>query len=132
MRHVVCIALLMVAASVAAPAHADPLILTLAEAQIETTPDPRARPPDPNAPAPANDLPPLQEPGVVTPIGTEDSTTTTTTTTTAEPAKGSDNQLSSVQWLGIAVAAIAVGALAVAAGGGGGDEPQQVGSSGGN
>lgn len=127
MRHIVCITLLMVAASVAAPAHAAPLILTLAEAQIETSPDPNARPPKPGRPAPAqqpaSDFPPLQEPEVITPIGTGDSTTTTTTTKTIEPAvkKSSGGGLTAIQWVGIGVAVIAVGALAAA--GGGGDEP---------
>jgi hypothetical protein len=134
MRYVVCITTLMFAATAASPAHADPLILNLAEAQIETTPDPNARPPKPGttAPAPAqppaSDFPPLQPPEVITPIGTPDKTTTTTTTTTDAVSK-SDGGLTGIQWLGIGVAVIAVGALA--ASGGGGDEPAPT-SSGGN
>lgn len=73
---------------------------------------------------------------VITPI---DSTTTTTTTTsevitpveTPPPQKpGYLSRITGVQWLGIGIAVLAVGA--VAAGGGGGGEPAQVPASGGN
>lgn len=113
-----------------APAYAAPLVLTLAEAQIETTPSPTARPPDPNAPPPA-EVPPLEstpQGEVITPI--EDPNKTTTTTTTTTQAQARTGGLTGLQWVGIGLAVLAVGALA-AGGGGGGDEPAPP-SSGGN
>ena len=125
------ISAVLVALLATAPAHAAPLIITLAEAQIETSPDPRARPPDPNAPPPA-EVPPLEtspQGEVITPIEDPKKTTTTTTTTTAAKPVARSGGLTGLQWVGIGLAVIAVGALA--ASGGGGDEPAPP-SSGGN
>jgi len=129
----------LVASLVAPPAHAAPLILTLAEAQIETSPDPNARPPKRTTKStttttttpPPGDIPPLEtapQGEVITPIG-DPKTTTTSTTTTVKPAARTGG-LTAIQWAGIGLAVIAVGALA-ASGGGGGDEPAPP-SSGGN
>jgi hypothetical protein len=134
MRQIICAVL--VALMAASPAHAESLILTLAEAQIETSPDPNARPPARRAPsqpssAPSSDIPPLDPmppPEVITPIG-DPKTTTTTTTTTMKPAARTGG-LTGIQWVGVGLAVLAVGALA-AGGGGGGDEPAPP-SSGGN
>lgn len=134
----------LVASLVAPPAHAAPLILTLAEAQIETSPDPSARPSKrttkkktttqktttTTTPPASSDVPPLEtnpQGEVITPIG-EPKTTTTTTTTAVKPATRTGG-LTGIQWAGIGLAVIAVGALA--ASGGGGDEPAPP-SSGGN
>jgi hypothetical protein len=132
MRQMICAVL--VALLAATPAHAESLILTLAEAQIETSPDPNARPPKRKAPSPStppSDIPPLDPmppPEVITPIG-DPKTTTTTTTTTMKPAARTGG-LTGIQWVGVGLAVIAVGALA-ASSGGGGDEPAPP-SSGGN
>lgn len=66
---------------------------------------------------------------VITPIDSETSTTTTQTVTTIETPPpvaekpGYFSRITGVQWLGIGIAVLAVGAVA-AGGGGGGDEPQ--------
>lgn len=125
------ISAVLVAMLATAPVQASPLILTLAEAQIETSPDPNARPPDPNAPPPAS-VPPLEPAGqgeVITPIEDPASKTTTTTTTTAR-AEARTGGLTGLQWVGIGLAVLAVGALA-AGSGGGGNEPAPP-ASGGN
>lgn len=127
MRHVVSV-ILIVTTLAANPVHAAGLVLSpeLNEGQKQAQP----------APAGVEGINPRTG-EVITPI---DSTTTTTTTTsevitpieTTPPQKpGYLSRITGVQWLGIGIAVLAVGAVA-AGGGGGGDEPAQVPASGGN
>ena len=126
MRHVVSV-LLIVTTLAASPLHAAGLVLSPELNQKQTQPAPASEGVEGIDPRTGE---------VITPI---DSTTTTTTTTsevitpieTPPPQKpGYLSRITGVQWLGIGIAVLAVGA--VAAGGGGGDEPVQVPASGGN
>lgn len=118
MRHIPSVALLVIAAA-ASPASADELILTVpALAQFQPV-DPATLPPGPQ---PIEPIPPLDTTGeVIKPIEPQPP---------PAPEPGFFGSMTGVQWLGIGVAVLAVGALA--AGGGGDDEEPQVGSSGAN
>lgn len=124
MRLALSVALLAIAASTS-PVSAQELILTVpALAQV----DPATLPPgpqqvDPVTGQPVNTVPPAGE--VITPLEVPPPDAP------PQPVKepGFFQSLTPVQWLGIGVAVIGIGALA--AGGGGGDEPAPP-ASGGN
>jgi hypothetical protein len=120
MRYVLSVALLAFAAG-ASPAHADGLILTL-PALAQTDPATLPPGPQPVGPQPVEPLPP---PGgeVIRPLELPPPDQP------PPPEPGFWESLTGVQWLGIAVAVIGIGALA--ASGGGGDEPEPA-ASGGN